>query len=166
MAVLDGTTIGLAADKAALLEALGKKGGRKPAISPRVAELVGKMNPQETLSVVFVPPAALVTGGPAAGLTTITGGVAIADGVKTDVRIDTADAEAAKRLAGDVSDGLTRVKELLPGLAAFQPGVGRKEQEMIKEMLDTFKVAAKPDAVLITSTISKEMIEKNARKDQ
>jgi hypothetical protein len=166
MTVLDDASIALAADKAALVEALAKKGGRKSALSPRVAELVGKMDARETLSVVFVPPAALLAGGAAAGLTTITGGVTVADGIKADVQVETADAEAAKRIAGHVTDGLTRVKELLPGLAAFQPGVGRKEQEMIKDMLDTIKVSVKPNAVAITCTISKDLFEKRARKDQ
>lgn len=166
MTVLDGTTIALAADKAPLVETLAKKGGRKSALNPRVAELLDKADPRQTLSIVFVPPAAAVAGGDAAGLKTVTGGITVADGVKSDVRLDTADADAAKRIAGHVTEGLDRVRQLLPGLVAIQPGVGRKEQEMIKEMLDTIKVSAKPDAVVITSTITRELIEKNARKDQ
>lgn len=165
--VLDGSTIAFAADRAALTEAAAKRNSaRKSVVKPRVIELLGKIETRETLSVVFVPSAELLAGGSAAGLTGITGGVTVGDGVKTDVRIDVKDAEASKRLSGEVNDGFNRLKELLPGLAAFQPGVGRKEQEMFKEMLDTFKVAAKPDAVLITSTISKELIDKTARKDQ
>jgi hypothetical protein len=166
LTVLDGTTIAMAADRAALADAVAKKAGRKPDVKPRMAELVGRIDPRETLSIVFAPPSELLAGGPAAGLNTVTGGITVADGVKIDVRLDVQDAEASKRLAAEVTDGLTRVKELLPGLAGFQPGVGRKEQEMIKEMLDTIKVGGKPDAVIISSTISKELIEKNARKDQ
>jgi hypothetical protein len=165
--VLDASTIAFAADRAALAEAVAKRSSaRKAEIKPRVLELVGRIDPRETLSVVFVPPAELLAGGLAAGLTGVTGGVTVAEGVNTEVRLDVKDAEASKRLSNDVTEGLTRVKELLPGLAAFQPGVGRREQEAIKEMLDTFKIVAKPDAVLITSTISKELIDKNSRKDQ
>jgi hypothetical protein len=167
LTVLDGSTIAFAADRAALAEAIAKRSSaRKTALKPKVTELIGKIEPRESLSIVFVPPAELVAGGTAAGLTSVTGGVTVAEGVKTDVRLDVKDAESAKRLATDVGEGLTRIKELLPGLASFQPGVGRKEQEMIKEMLDTFKVTTKADAVLITSTISKELIDRNARKDQ
>jgi hypothetical protein len=166
MTILDGATIALAADRAALTEAVAKKAGRTTVIKPRVAELVGKVNPQETLSVVFVPPADFLTGPAAGGLNTVTGGLTVSDGVTTDIKFDMKDAETAKRLAGEISDGVTRIKDLLPGLAAFQPGVGRKDQEMIKDMLDTFKIAAKPDSIQVTSTISKELIEKNARKDQ
>src|SRR5205823_964226 len=77
MTVLDTGTIALAADRAALVEAVAKKGGRKAVVKPRVIELVGKLDPRETLSVVFVPPAELVAGGSAAGLTTVTGGVTV-----------------------------------------------------------------------------------------
>jgi len=99
-------------------------------------------------------------------LTTITGGVVVADGVKGDLRLDAKDAESAKRLAAAIADGLTQVRNVLPGLAGLQPGIGRKEQDMIRDLLDTVKVAARGDAVAVTSTISKEWIEKNARKDQ
>ena len=50
---------------------------------------------------------------------------------------------------------------LLPGLAAFQPGVGPKEQAMIKDVLDTFKATAVGNVVTVSSTISKELFEKN-----
>jgi len=163
--VLDEHTIGFAADRAALTDALAKRSGsRKPNLKPRVAELIAAA-PKETLSVVFVPPAGF-GGESAAGLTSITGGVTFADAIKTDLKLTTKDAAAAKKLAGDINDGLTRIKELLPGLAAFQPGVGPKEQAMIKDVLDTFKATAAGDAVTLTSTISRELFEKNARKDQ
>lgn len=151
-----------------LTEALAKKAGRRKGdIRPRIVELVHRMNPQESMSVVYVRPGeGTSTGEAPAAMTTITGGITLADGVKSDFRLDTKDAESAKRLATSVSDGIKQIRDILPGLAALQPGVGRKEQEMIREMLETIKVAADGDAVAVTSTISKEWIEKNARKDQ
>ena len=40
------------------------------------------------------------------------------------------------------------------GTAAIQLGLGRKEQDAIREMIDTLKVATRPDGVTISGTIS------------
>jgi hypothetical protein len=165
LTVLDGSTIAIGIDRAAVAEALTKRaGGRKADIKPRVVDLVGRIDPKETLSFVFVPPPDLLTGGPLSGLVTVTGGVAVMDGIKTDIRLDAKDAESVKLLADNIRDGLGKVREILPALAVLQLGLDRRDQDVIREMLDTFKVATRPDGVTINGAISKEQIERLGRK--
>jgi hypothetical protein len=165
MTVMDSSTIALGIDRAAVTEVLAKKAGRrKTEIKPRIVELVGRIDPKETLSFVFVPPADFLTGGPMNGLTTMTGGLTVTDGVKTDIRLDAKDAESAKLLADNVRDGLGKVREILPGLATLQLGLDRKDQDVIREMLESFKVTARPDGVTIAGAISKDQIDKIGRK--
>jgi hypothetical protein len=167
LTVLDNQFIAFASDKAALKEALAKKSGsRKPTVKKDVTELIEKINPKETASLVVVPPAELTAGGPVAGLTTITGGVTVGDGVTTDILLATKDADSAKTLAQTINDALNQVKQLLPLFAGQQPGFGPKEQALVKDLMDTFKATAKDNGVGIKSTISKEFIEKNSKKDQ
>jgi hypothetical protein len=167
LTVLDNRFIAFATDKDALKEALGKKaGGRKSAVKKEVTELVAKINPKETASLVVVPPAELTAGSPVAGLSTITGGVTVRDGVNTDILLATKDADSAKTLAQTINDALNQIKQILPVLAGQQPGFGPKEQALVKDLMDTFKATAKDSGVTIKSTISKEFIEKNSKKDQ
>jgi hypothetical protein len=167
MTVLDNATIALSLDRSALTEALAKRGGRrKTELKPRVVELVGRIDPTETLTVVFVPPAVLINGSPLDGLTTVTGGVAVVDGIKTDLRIDAKDAASAKKLADNAREALTKVRELLPALAVTQFGLESKDQDVIREMIDSFKVNLRQDSVIITSTIPKELVEKMGPKDR
>jgi hypothetical protein len=167
MAVLDNQYIAFATDKNALKEALSKKsGGRKSTVKKDVTALIDKINPNETASLVVVPPAEMTAGSPVAGLTTITGGVTVSDGVSTDILLATKDEASAKTLAQTINDALNQVKQLLPLFAGQQPGFGPKEQALVKDMMDTFKATAKENGVGIKSIISKEFIEKNSKKDQ
>jgi hypothetical protein len=168
LTVLDNRFIAFAVDKDALKEAASKKAGdRKPAIKKEVTDLVEKINPKETAALVVVPPPALTQGNPAAaGLNSITGGVTVGEGVKTDILLSTKDADAAKNLAQIINDALNQIKQLLPLFAGQQPGFGPKEQALVKDLMDTFKATAKETSVTIKSTISKEFIEKNSKKDQ
>ncbi|HEY1381892.1 MAG TPA: hypothetical protein VGF55_34145, partial [Gemmataceae bacterium] len=100
LTVLDGATVAVALERSTVSEAVAKKAGRrKAAVASRVIELVNRMDPRETLAVVFVPTGGPPATGAAAGLTTITGGMTVADGVKTDLRLEAKDAESAKRLS-------------------------------------------------------------------
>jgi hypothetical protein len=165
LAVLDESTIALGIDHAAVAEALTKRaGGRKADVKPRVVDLVGRIDPKETLSFVFVPTPDLLNGGPLSGLTTVTGGVTVTDAIKTDIRFDAKDADAAKLLADNVRDSLAKVRDILPGLAVLQLGLNRGDQEVIREMLETFKVTLRPDGVVISGVIPKDLIEKIGRK--
>jgi hypothetical protein len=167
LTVLDVSTIALAVDRAALTEALAKKGGRrKSEVKPRVVELVDKIDPKESLSLVFVPAAELLAGGPMSGLTTVTGGLTVADGIQTDIRLDTNDAISARLLADNVRDGWAKVRDILPGLATLELGIDAKDQDAIKEMVNSFKVTTRQDGVFVSSTIAKGLIEKFHRKDR
>jgi hypothetical protein len=164
MTVLDANTIAVAVDRAALTEALAKKAGRrKTELKPRIVELVGRMDPQVTLGVVFAPPALLVNGSALNGLTTVTGGIAVADGIKTDLRFETKDADTAKTLGDTLRDSFVKVREILPGLVVSQFGLDHKDQDVIREMIDSFKVNVRADSVTITSTIPKELMKKKDR---
>ena len=165
LTVLDATTIAVGIDRAAVSEALAKKAGRRTTeVKPRVIDLIGRTDPKESLSVVFVPPAELFAGGPLNGLTTVTGGMTVADGVMTDVRIDTKDAQSARLVAETIRDGLAKVRDILPGLVVTQFGLDRQDQGVIRDMADTFKATVSQDAVVITSTISRELMQKLGRK--
>ncbi|HEX4589336.1 MAG TPA: hypothetical protein VH120_05370, partial [Gemmataceae bacterium] len=165
LVLLDGNTMALGIDRAAITGALARKSGRAKAdVKPRVAELIGRIDPKETLSVVFVPPADSVAGGPTAGLTAITGGVTVAEGITAEIRLDAKDADAARLLADTVRDGLAKVRDILPGLAAIQLGLDRKGQDAIKDMVESFKISMRQNGVVITGSVSKELIEKAASK--
>jgi len=166
MTVLDNEYIAVGVDKDALKEALAKKTpARKAEVKKDVLELVAKINPKETASLVVVPPADLLAGSPAAGLKNVTGGVTVTDGVKTEILVATKDADSAKAVATLIEDTLNQVKQLLPLIAGQQPGFGPKEQAMVKEMMDSIKTTAANNGVTIRFNISKEFIEKNSKKD-
>ena len=86
--------------------------------------------------------------------------------IKTLVYIATKDGDTAKNLAQMINEGLNQVKGLLPIVAAQQPGFGPKEQKMVQDLMDTFKAVSGDGGVKLQSNISKEFIEKNAKKDQ
>jgi hypothetical protein len=166
MTPLNGQFLALAMTKDALSDAVAKKGGKKPEVKKDVVDLVGKINPKETFSVVVVPPEEVLAASPVPGLTTVTGGVTVAEGVKTDILLSTKDAESAKSLADMINEGLTQVKQILPLIAAQQPNFGPKEQKMVQDMMDTFKATAGDNGVKLQSNITKEFIDKNAKKDK
>jgi hypothetical protein len=159
--VLDRNFLAIAANQAALGDVLAKKKGeKKTEIKPDMLTEIQKINPKETASVVIMPPKELLAGGPAAGMTKITGGVTVGQGVKTDLLLSTKDADAANDLAKAINDGLAQVKQLIPIFAGNQPGVGPKEIGMITELIDSFKATAQPKGVSIKSEISKDFIDK------
>jgi hypothetical protein len=159
--VLDNRHVAFTVDRRAMDDVLTKKQGTKQAtVTADVLQDVAGINPKEALSVVIVPPADQLRGSPAEGLTRITGGVTVTDGVRTNVRLATKDAEAAKGLAQTINDGLAQVKQLIPIFAGQQPGIGPKEVEAIKQVLDTFKADVQSGSVIITSDVSKDLIEK------
>ena len=118
------------------------------------------MDPKETVSIVFVPAGEPAAGGPISGLTTVTGGLTVTETIKTDIRIDAKDADAAKLLGDNVRDGLAKVRDILPGLAALQLGLDPKQQDAIRQMLESFRVTTRPNGVTISGIISKELIQK------
>jgi hypothetical protein len=159
--VLDRNFLAIAPSQVAVEDVIAKKKGDKKAeIKQEMLTEIGKINPKETASVVIIPPQQLLAGGPAAGMTKITGGVTVGQGVKTDLLLSTKDADAANDLAKAINDGLTQVKQLIPIFAGNQPGVGQKEIGMITELIDSFKATAQPKGVSIKSEISKEFIDK------
>src|SRR5439155_1324493 len=99
-----------------LSDAIAKKGGSKKAeVKKDVLDLIGKISPTETLSVVVIPPAAAAQGGgPAADVTQVTGGITVAEGVKTHLQMATKNADAAKTLADQINQGLQQAAALLP----------------------------------------------------
>src|SRR5205085_12169341 len=103
---LDEHFLAIALDREALGDAVAKKEGKKADVQKEIVELIGKINPKETLSFVVVPPQEQLAGGPADGLKTVTGGVIVSDGVKTDILLATKDADTAKTLAQLINEGL------------------------------------------------------------
>ena len=165
--VLDEGHMGVALDEGALKDALAKKSGaRKADVKKKVLDLIGQMSPQQTVALVVVPPPEALAGSPVAGLTDVTGGVTVSDGVKTELKFATKDANAAKTLAQLIEDGLNQAKQFIPAIAGSQPGFGPLVVAIVKELMDSIKTTAKQDAVIVQSTISKEFIEKNSKKDQ
>jgi hypothetical protein len=158
--VLDRNFVAVAADPDALTAALAKKNGKKADVKREVLAEIAKINPKETASVVVVPPQEMLAGGPAAGMTKITGGVTVGEGVKTDLLLSTKDGTAAKDLAQAINDGLAQIKQFVPILAGQQPGVGKKEIDMITEVIDSFKASPQSNGVTIKGEITKEFIDK------
>jgi hypothetical protein len=165
LTVLDNSTIALALDRGGLNEALAKKSGRrKSELKPRLLELVGKIQPGESLSVVFIPPAELVAGGPVSGLVDVTGGITVGESIVTQVRLEARDAETTRALGEQTRDGLSKVRDILPGLAALQMGIGADAQAAIRDIVDSFKMTSSGTTVTVAGTITKEMLEKLGRK--
>jgi hypothetical protein len=166
LTALDNEYLAVAVDRDALKEALAKKAGsRKAEVKKDVIELVGKISPKETASLVVVPPPELLAGSPGAGLMNVTGGVTVTDSVKTEILLTAKDADSAKALAKIIEETLDQVKQLLPLIAGQQPGFGPKEQAMVKEMMDSIKTTATNNTVTVKFNVSKEFIEKNSKKD-
>lgn len=159
--VLDRNFLAIAPNQMSLEDVLAKKkGDKKTEVKQEMLQEIGKINPRETASVVIIPPQQLLQGGPAAGMTKITGGVTVGQGVKTDILLTTKDGDAAKDLAKAINDGLAQVKQLIPIFAGNQPGVGQKEIGMITELIDSFKATAQPKGVSLKSEITKDFIDK------
>jgi hypothetical protein len=165
LTVVDSNTIALALDRSALAEVLAKKSGRKKTeVKPQLAELAGRMDAKETLSVVFVPNSNLVADTPATGLLNVTGGVTVGDSVVTQMRLEARDVETMRTLADSIRDGLAKVRDILPGLAALQFGLDRTGQDAIREMVDSIRVTSRDNSVLIAVTVTRETIEKASRR--
>jgi hypothetical protein len=162
--VLSDKLIAVAVEKDALSDAIAKKTGSKKAeVKKDVLDLIGKISPTETLSVVVIPPAAAAQGGgPAADVTQVTGGITVAEGVKTHLQMATKNADAAKTLADQINQGLQQAAAFLPALAG--QGVDQKQIDVMKEVVGTMKATAEGSGVSVKSTISKEFIQKHSGK--
>jgi hypothetical protein len=159
--VLDRNFLAIAPAQVALDDVIAKKkGDKKTEIKQEMLTELGKINPKETASFVIMPPAQLLQGGPAAGMTKITGGITVGQGVKTDILLTTKDGDTANELAKAINDGLAQVKQLIPIFAGNQPGVGPKQIGMITELIESFKATADSKGVSIKSEITKEFIDK------
>jgi len=163
---LDQNFLAVAMEKGALDDAVAKKGGKKGEVKQEVVTLVGKINPKETLSLVVVPPAEMLAGGPVDGLKTVTGGFTVAEGVKANILLSTKDADSAKSLAQMINEGLSQMKQFLPLIASQQPNFGPKEQKMATDLIDLFKASAGEEGVRLQGNVTKEFIEKNSKKDK
>jgi hypothetical protein len=163
---LDENFMVVAMDESALGDAIAKRGGKKAEVKEDVVTLIGKINPKETVSLVVVPPTEMLAGSPVDGLKTVTGGVTVADGIKTNIMLTTKDGDTAKTLAQLINEGLSQVKAIVPLIASQQPSFGPKEQKMLTDVIDTFKATPGDDGVKLQGEISKEFIEKAAKKDQ
>lgn len=163
--VLSDRYIAVAVEKDALAEAIAKKSGsKKSEVKKEVLDLIGKISPTETLSVVLMPPAAAQQpGNPVADVTHVTGGITVADGVKTNLLMSTKNADAAQTLAKQINDGLQQAAAFLPALVG-QQGIDQKQIDVAKEVVGTMKATAEGSGVAVKSTISKEFIEKNSGK--
>lgn len=161
---LDDNFIAAAVDVEGLKGAVERKGGKKAEVGKEIVELISKINPKETLSFVVVPPAEMLAGSPVDGLKNVTGGVTVGNGIKTDILLATKDGDAAKNLAQMINEGLNQVKQVLPLIAAQQPNFGPKEQKVAQDVMDLFKATAGENGVSLKADISKEFLEKNAKK--
>jgi hypothetical protein len=166
LAPLDENFLAVAMEKDALSDAVAKMGGKKAEIKEDVVALIGKIDPKETLSLVVVPPPEMLAGGPVDGLKTVTGGVTVAEGIKTNILLSTKDADSAKSLAQMINEGLNQMKQFLPLIASQQPNFGPKEQKMATDLIDLFKASAGEEGVRLQGNVTKEFIEKNAKKDK
>jgi hypothetical protein len=163
MTVLDANTIALAVDRKTLSEAIDKKAGRRKSDQKaRLTDLVGRIDAKETLSIVYVPSAD--QGGPLGGIVGVSGGVTVSDGLATEIRIDARDADATKLAADTVREAITKVRDILPGLAAMQLGLDNAGKDAVREMVDTFKVTTSQNTVVVSGAISKDLIEKAGKK--
>lgn len=163
---LDENFMAVAMDESALGDAIAKRGGKKAEVKADVVDLISKINPKETVSLVVVPPAEMLAGSPVDGLKTVTGGVTVADGIKTNIMLATKDGDTAKTLAQLINEGLSQVKAIVPLIASQEPNFGPKEQKVLSDLIDTFKATAGNDGVKLQGDISKEFIEKSTKKDQ
>jgi hypothetical protein len=163
MTVLDANTIALAVDRKALSEAIDKKAGRRKSDQKtRLTDLVARIDAKETVSIVYVPSADQA--GPLGGIVGVSGGVTVSDGLATEIRIDAKDADATKLAADTVREAIAKVRDILPGLAAMQLGLDNAGKDAVREMVDSFKVTTSQNTVVVSGSISKELIEKTWKK--
>ena len=74
----------------------------------------------------------MLAGSPVDGLKTVTGGVTVGDGVKTDILMSMKDAASADSLAQMINEGLSNVKQFLPIVATQARISGRRNKRWFK----------------------------------
>lgn len=164
VAVLDGQSAALGIDEGAVNDAVDKKAGRKRGEPAKaVIDLLRKADPRLAVNLVAVPPPAVVGTSRVAGLLHVTGGLAVSDSVRFEVNCATKDAETAKSLAEAIDNAVAMYKEFGLQMAAQSKAVSPKQLAMLREFFSTFKVAATPTGVTLTSVLSKAFLDKNAK---
>lgn len=155
VAVLDGTTVAASPSRDAVIDALDKKAGKKQgALKKDLAALLAKADKNQSISLVALGGALAATGHPAAAkVTTLSGGITLADDVKAQIILNTANANDAKAVEADLKEGLDQIKALVDLTVN-----NNKELQPLLEVVGTLKLAASGSSVTLTGQISKNVI--------
>jgi hypothetical protein len=165
VSVVDKTTILGASAKDYLIDALKTKGKKQEIKSAAFKDLLGKVDEQQSVSMVAVTKdlakavknAGLpeTIGASLDKIEVIAGGITLTNEVKLEFALGTKKAQDAKDLNNTINNGLNAAIGLL-GLAAG----GNAQLEPVLDMLKTVKSTAKDKVVTIKGKIDAEMIDK------
>lgn len=169
VAVVDQATIVASPGKAYISDALDKHAGKKQgSVNKDVQGLIGKEKAEQSVWVVVLS-SALRKSSFANNdenvkkildkFQSFTGGFTVTDEVALDGRIAAKNDSAAGDLKKELSNGLEQAKGLAAVFAANQPQLAP-----VSEVLDSIKVNAEKDSVLLKGKVSKDVIEKAMKK--
>jgi hypothetical protein len=175
--VKDAKTAFVGVDKSALLmsptkeyvaEALAKAAGKKKTeiANKEMQTLLGKVDGKQTISMVLLagalskgklgeePQAKEVL----AKLSNVTGGITVADGIKTQIVLAAKSGDEAKDLGNKVNEGLDQAQQLVGALVEF-----RKEMAPLLGIVKGVKATSSEKTVTIDSDISGDAIRELAK---
>jgi len=155
VAVLDGATVAASPSKTALLDALDKKAGKKKAeLKKELVAMLAKADKSQSISLVALGGALAATGQPAAAkITTLSGGITLADDVKAQFLLNTANANDAKAVEAELKEGIDQIKALVELTVN-----NNKELQPLMDVVGTLKVAASGATVSVSGQISRTVI--------
>jgi hypothetical protein len=163
VALVDGATLVSSSRPDAVLEALDKKAGKKKAeLKPELQALLAKADRQQTISIVTLAGPLSATGQAIIEkLSTITGGINVADDIKAAFTLNTKNAKDAESVESELKSGLDQIKALVD-LTANQ----KEDLKPLVDVVNTLKVVTQGTAVTLTGQVSKEVLDKLVPKGQ
>jgi len=159
---LDTKALLFSPDKSCITDALAKAAGHKTTTikEEKLSALLAKTDANQALSLVVLTKA-LFKGegvpGPAKDLEkleNIRGGINVTDEIKTEIILDAKDADSAKEINKLIDDGLDQAKNFVSVFSA--------QMESLKPfvtLLDGIKAETKEKAVIIRSTVKKDLLD-------
>ena len=152
--VADKGNVVLVGTKESAETVLAKAAGKKTTklTSKELPGLIAKINPKQTLAVALPAP------GGDDKIKSITGGITVTSDVKSDFKVTTADADAAKDLNGKIGEQLKMAQGIVELIVLQQ-----KELAPAVDIIAGIKHDAKDNAIAITSEIKGDTLQKLAK---
>jgi hypothetical protein len=151
IAVPDANNVVFTASKETAENVLARGAGKQTGKLNRkeLADLIGKMNPKQTVCVAWPKPFDQEK------LKSITGGVTVASDIKLDLAVNTSGADAAKEVDQSIGDGLQQAKDFVGFLG--------NELSIVQDILGDVKHEAKDSTVTVKTDIKAETLQKLAK---